>query len=189
MSIIFDEFKAEVPQYDGNNDNGELPRGQRARTRNSPTVQHKACSLSFSATLPPRTRAHSIDISMDARGATIFDEGIEGSFSARLIGYKGLARSKGNPVVVAKRSFKTSTGPLDESWIESPRSTVTLHSGCSGPDGRDIRFDLKNHINAEITDGNESRRGMIIVDSNDIHGLLKFTVRTTPCGGGRMAPK
>lgn len=188
MSIIFDEFRAEVPQYDGNNDNGDLPRGPRARTRNTSTVQHKNCALSFTATLPPGMKVDSLEINMQARGATMFDEGIEGYFASILVGYNGLARSRGNPTIVARRSFRTRTGPLDETWIESPRAIVPLHSGCSGSQGRDIRFDLKNHINAEITDGNTSRRGLITVDSNDISGLLKFTLRTTRCGGGRMAP-
>jgi Domain of unknown function (DUF4360) len=190
MSVIFDEFRAEVPQFDGNNDNEELPRGNRERRRNSATVQHKACALSFTATLPPGTKADALELSLQARGATMFDQGIEGSFSAVLIGFRGLAQHRGNPTVVARRVFRSKSAPIDESWIESPRALVSLQSGCSGPSGRDIRFDLKNHITAEISDDFKNRHGVITVDSNDVNGLLKIELRTTPCfrGGGRMAP-
>jgi hypothetical protein len=188
LSILFDEFRAEVPQYDGNNDNSELPRGPRARSRNTPTVSHKNCALSFSATLPPGTKADTLEINMQARGATMFDQGIEGYFASILVGYNGLARSRGNPTIVARKAFRTRMGPLDESWTESPRATVALQSGCSGSQGRDIRFDLKNHINVETTDGDVNKHGIITVDSNDLNGLLKFTLRTRPCAGGTMAP-
>lgn len=188
ISIIFDEFRAEVPQYDGNNDNNELPRGPRSRTRNTPTVQHKNCSLSFTATLPPGVKADTLEVSLQARGATMFDEGVNGAFSSILVGYNGLARSRGNPTVVASRAFRTRMGPIDLEWIETPKAIIPLHSGCSGAQGKDIRFDLKNHINAEIADGNTSKHGIITVDSNDVNGLLKFTLHTSRCGG-RMTPK
>ncbi len=189
ISILFDEFRAEVPQFDGNNDNGELPRGPGApRGRNTPSLQHRSCSLSFTASLPPGVRAETLEVSLQARGATIFDQGVDGYFSSILVGFNGLARSRGNPTVVARRSFRTRRGPIDESWVETPRAVIPLGSGCSGAQGRDIRFDLKNHIQAEIASGDTGRRGLISVDSNDVNGLLRFTVRTVPCGGGRVAP-
>ncbi len=186
LSILFDEFRAEVPQFDGNNDNAELPRAP--RNRNTPTVQHRSCSLSFTATLPPGTRAETLEVGLQARGATVFDQGIDGYFSSILVGFNGLARSRGNPTVVARRSFRTRTGPIDEAWVEGPRAVIPLGGGCAGAQGRDIRFDLKNHIHAEIADGNTNRRGLITVDSNDVNGFLRFAVRAVPCGGGRMAP-
>lgn len=185
LSILFDEFRVEVPQYDGNNDNADLPRGPRARNRNTPTVSHKNCSLSFTATIPAGMRADSLSIKMQARGATILDQGLEGFFASILIGYNGLAQSRGDPTIVIRKSWRTVRGAVDDSWTQSPEATVPLKSACAGAQSRSIRFDLKNHINAEITDGNIQKRGLITVDSNDVNGLMKFSVNTTPCSGGK----
>lgn len=191
LSILFDEFRAEVPQYDGNNDNSELPRGPRSRNRNTPTVSHKNCALSFTASLPAGVKADSLEINMQARGATFTDQGVQASFSSILVGYNGLARSRGNPTVVAVKNWRGNVS-VSEDWTQSPKSVVALNSACSGGQGRDIRFDLKNHVSAEILDGNLQKTGLITVDSNDVNGLLKFTLRTRPCagphGGGRLAP-
>jgi hypothetical protein len=182
LSILFDEFRAEVPQYDGNNDNGELPRGPRARARNTVTVAHRKCALSFTATLPPGLKADSLEISMQARGATYFDSGIEGTFASILVGYNGLARSRGNPTMMVTKHWRGNK-EVSEDWTETPRQIVPLQSGCSGANGKDIRFDLKNHITAEIIDGNVQRHGLITVDSSDVNGLIKFTVKTSSCRG------
>lgn len=183
LSILFDEFRAEVPQYDGNNDNSELPRGRgNPRDRNTVTVAHRKCALSFTASLPPGVKADSLEISMQARGATYFDQGIEGTFASILVGYNGLARSRGNPTMMITKHWRGNK-EVAEDWTETPRSVIPLQSGCSGANGKDIRFDLKNHITAEITDGNVQKHGLITVDSNDVNGLLKFTVRTSSCRG------
>ncbi len=185
LSVLFDEFRTEVPQYDGNNDNDSLPRGPRARQRNTVTFSHKKCALSFVADLPPGTKADSLEISLEARGATILDPGVEGNFSSILVGYQGIANSRGNPTIIVNKNWRARPTAQDENWIAAPKPLINLNSGCSGANGKSIRFDLKNHITAEITDGNLSRHGMLTVDSNDVTGLLKFTVRTRPCGPPR----
>lgn len=183
LSVLFDEFRAEVPQYDGQNDNDGAP-GRSPRNRNTPSLQHKNCALSFTASLPPGVKADTLEISMQARGATILDQGVEAAFASILVGYNGLARSRGNPTVVVTKKWRGNV-PVDDSWIQTPKSQVPLMSGCSGAQGKDIRFDLKNHITAEISDGSTVKHGLIMVDSNDVNGLLKFTLRTSPCRGLR----
>lgn len=185
LSILFDEFRAEVPQYDGNNDNESVPGRGRPNQRNTVTLAHRKCALSFIADLPPGTKADSLEISLEARGATILDPGVEGSFASILVGYQGIANSRGNPTVIINKHWRSRPNPQDDNWTGVAKPLVNLNSGCSGANGKSIRFDLKNHITAEITDGNLSRHGMLSVDSNDVTGLLKFTVRTRPCGGGR----
>lgn len=185
LSILFDEFRAEVPQYDGNNDNqGTSPRGRRPE-RNSPTLSHKKCALSFIADLPPGTMAESLEITLEARGATILDPGVEGSFASILVGYQGIANSRGNPTVIINKHWRSRPVAQDDNWIATPKPVVNLNSACSGAQGKSIRFDLKNHVQAEITDGNLSRSGILSVDSNDVTGLLKFKVHTRPCGPRR----
>ncbi len=179
LSILFDEFRAQVPDYTQIN----------PRTRAAGTLSHKNCAISFIASLPAGVKADSLEISISARGATMLDQGVEASFAAILVGYSGLARSRGAPTVISAKKWRGLTA-TDESWLETPRALVPLMSGCSGAQGRDIRFDLKNHVIAEITNGNTSKSGLITVDSNDVNGLVKLTLRTSPCGprGVRMAP-
>ncbi len=185
LSVLFDEFRAEVPQYDGINDNDGHPGRGRQNNRNTTTLAHKKCALSFVADLPPGTKADSLEINLEARGATILDPGVEGSFASILVGYQGIANSRGKPTVIINKHWRSRPAPQDDNWTGVAKPMVNLNSGCSGANGKSIRFDLKNHITAEITDGNVSRRGMLTVDSNDVSGLLKFTVRTRPCGPGR----
>ena len=188
LSVLFDKFSAQIPQHDGDNDNHELPRGPRGPVRTTPSVSHRICSLSFTATLPAGTKADSIEITMQSRGAIMFDIGIEGHFMTVLAGIKGLSQLNGNPVVVAKKEFRSWSTPIDRNWTERNRSVVNLNSACSGPQGRNIRFALRNNILVKSTNDSHSSHGLIIVDSTDINGLLKFTLRTRPCGGGRMSP-
>lgn len=173
LSILFDEFRAEVPQY----------------VSGPATRDLKSCALSFTASLPKGMKADSLEITMQARGATILDEGVEGYFTSALVGYNGVARSRGNPTVILTKQWrKRRTATVDESWTESPKPLVQIQSACAGSQGRDIRFDLKNHVLAEITSGDVRRQGMITVDSSDLKGLLKFTLHTSPCSGSRMPP-
>lgn len=185
LSILFDEFRAEVPQFDGNNDNHSMP----GRNRNTTTLNHKNCALSFTASLPQGTKAEALEISLQARGAAMIDQGVEALFAAILVGYNGLSRSGGRPQIIAQKHWRALSGPVDEEYTISPVTTVRLNSGCAMGQNRGIRFDLKNHVRAEITDGNTSKHGLITLDSADMKGLLKFTLRTRPCGGGRMGPR
>lgn len=169
LSVLFDEFRAEVP------------------TPEDQAISHKNCNLSFVASIPAGMRADALEIALDARGATMLDQGVEGNFVAVLVGYSGLARSRGNPTVIAAKKWRGNKA-IDESWIESPKKLVPLTSGCSGAQGKDIKIDIKNHVTAEITGRDLRKMGMISVDSNDVNGLLKLTLKTSPCGGrARMA--
>jgi len=191
LSVLFDEFRAEVPQFDGNNDNTNdevPPRGPRARNRNTPTLSFKNCALSFTTDLPPGSRAEALEINLQARGATLFDPEVEGFFTAVLVGHNGLSRSRGQPTIVIQKHWRAGVSGVEDNWTASPRAVVPLHSGCSGSQGRTIRFDMKNSIKAEIITQNQNRHGLISVDSADMTGLLKFTLRIRPCGGDKLSP-
>ncbi len=180
LSILFDEFRAEVPDY-----NQPAPRGRQVEASKS----LKSCALSFTASLPAGIKVDTLEISLQARGATILDRGVEAAFAAVLVGYNGLARSRPGTTVIAAKKWR-GLADTDESWMETPRTSVPLMSGCSGAQGKDIRFDLKNHVLLEITDRNLQKHGIITVDSNDLNGMLKLTLKTSPCGGrgARLTP-
>lgn len=161
LSVLFDEFRAEVPE-------------------NGLAKSTKNCSLSFTASIPAGMKADALEISLQARGATILDKGVEATFAAILVGYSGLARSRGNPTVVSTKKWRGLVA-TDDSWTQTPKTSVPLMSACAGAAAKDIRIDVKNHVIAEISNGDLSKSGMITLDSNDVNGLLKFTLKTSPC--------
>jgi len=194
FSVLFDEFRVEVPQYDGINDNTETRRGGIIVNRNTPSIAYKACHLSFSANIPEGTMADSLEITLTARGATYFDQGIEGFFASILVGYEGLSRSRGRPTIVIQKHWRSVRSEVDDNWTAQPVAIVPLGSSCATSGARSIRFDLKNHINVEIPNNDLTKSGLISIDSADAAGLLKFKVRTRRCGstsspaGRRLAP-
>ncbi len=174
LSVLFDEFRAEVPDYQS-----APPRG---RMGGGPTHSLKSCALSFTASIPAGMKVDTLEISLQARGATILDQGVSAAFVSMLVGYNGLARSRAANTLVAAKKWR-GLGETNDSWTETPTAQIALQSGCSGANVKDIRFDLKNHVIAEILDGNLQKHGMITLDSNDVNGMLKFTLRTSPCRG------
>jgi hypothetical protein len=182
FSVLFDEFRAEVPQYDGINDNADSG-GRRRATQNTASLSYKKCQLSFQASLPPGTAADTLQVELQARGATMIDQGVEGFFASILVGYSGLSNSRGSPTMVIQKHWRGIRGPVDNSWSAAPVSTVALRSACATATNNSVRFDLKNHIQAEIPSGDLKKSGLITVDSADARGLLKFTLTTSPCRG------
>lgn len=183
FSVLFDEFRVQVPQYDGINDNNETTRAGMPANRNTQSLQHKACALSFSAILPEGVMAESLEISLAARGATMLDQGLQGFFASILVGYDGLSRSRGRPTIVIQKHWRRLLNAVDENWTATPSAIIPLNSGCSRGVQKSIRFDLKNHINAEIPTNDLTKSGIISVDSVDGSGLLRFRLRTRRCGG------
>lgn len=182
FSVLFDEFRAEVPQYDGNNDNASTTLGNRQRaTSNSASLSYKKCQLSFNAIIPVGTMADTLQVELQARGATIIDQGVEGFFASILVGYSGLSSRRGSPTMVIQKHWRGMRGPVDDNWSASPISTIPIRSACATSANRSVRFDLKNHVQAEIPNGDLKKSGLITIDSADARGLLKFTLTTTAC--------
>ena len=63
MSLLFDQFMAEVPQYDNDNDNdevsGENPRRGR---RDNVRLDHKVCKIIINASISPGEIVESLDV-------------------------------------------------------------------------------------------------------------------------------
>ncbi len=182
FSVLFDEFRAEVPQYDGNNDNASTTLSNRQRaTANTASLSYKNCQLSFTAIIPIGSQADTLQIELQARGATIIDQGVEGFFASILVGYSGLSSRRGSPTMVIQKHWRGMRGPVDDNWSASPISTIPIRSACATSANRSVRFDLKNHVQAEIPNGDLKKSGLITIDSADARGLLKFTLTTAAC--------
>ncbi len=185
MSILFDEFSVQVPNRERPIPAPPVPgRGPSYRppqSSHSIFENHKICNISFTTVLPPGQMATGINISVDARGSTILDEGVSAYFSTILVGHRGLANSVGPQAKVIEKKFWNSRAPVSDDWITETKATVPLKSNCSTNANKTIKFELKNHLNAKITDNLETRSGLVTVDSSDSRGMLTFTLTTAPC--------
>ncbi|HXH31288.1 MAG TPA: DUF4360 domain-containing protein [Bacteriovoracaceae bacterium] len=193
LSILFDEFRIEVPHTETASGGRTIPGRRRGEHQSPPHINQKKCNLVFTAAIPLGSKVESLEISLQARGATILDPGIRGQFTTLLLGYDGLARSNGKITPVIQKLWNSSAGAVDDSWNASPVMNIPLNSGCSAGAGKTISFQLRNDMNAEILDQDLTRHGLITVDSADMSGMLKFTLRTRPCGnphtGGNLPPR
>lgn len=184
LSVLFDEFRISLPEDGGVAAPGPIPgRGRAPRRRAGSSM--KDCSLRFSADLPVGVRVEAVEISLQARGSTILDPGIQASFASMLVGYNGLAQMRGRVIPIIQKEWNSAYSPIQDDWTASPSAVVPLNSGCARHGGRSINLDMKNYLTANIVSGDFQQQGLITVDSADMTGLLKISLRLKPCGGAR----
>jgi hypothetical protein len=183
MSLLFDEFRVEVPNYESAPapSTGRGPRYNPPGANASIYEAHKTCSIAFTTTLPAGRMATSISISLQARGNTMTDAGIQSYFSTILVGHRGLANSVGPQVKVVEKKIWMGRTEVGEDWTTDTNVTVPLRSSCASSSNRSIKFELKNHLEAKIKTNDITKSGIVTVDSNDARGLLTFTLSTAPC--------
>ena len=189
-SILFDQFMAQVPQYDGDNDNHQVTNNRLRRTSNDPRIQHKACNLAFSVDIPAGQMVEALEVSIYNRGSTILDAGTRAALSTIFVGHQGmrnLSRGIKPQATVLERKIwgamrERNHVDVFDDWVSEPVHTVPIHSACSqGNADKRIRFELKNHLEVEIMNNDLNTNGMIVMDSSDVTGSLKFRVITKPC--------
>jgi hypothetical protein len=192
MSLLFDEWRVEVPNYQVppiRSVPGRGPNYRPQRSEASEFVSHKTCNITFLTTLPVGAMATGIEISVQARGNTMIDQGINAYFSTILVGHRGLANSsEPQAKVIDKRMWISQRTTVEEDWITNPIVAIPLNSGCASPSNRQIKFELKNHLEARIVGNDLRKAGIVTIDSHDSSGVLSFSLKTQNCGG-RLAPK
>ena len=183
LSVLFDSFQLQVPQYDGNNDNDQInPR--LPRRRGDHALHHRHCNLAISVDLPAGQAIEAIELSTYHRGATILDEGVTATFTTSFNGQRGLGLGAARSRILVRKLWggARAAGPVNEDWISNPVMQIPVGSGCANARDRRVNFDLRSHITAEILNGDLTRSGLVTVDSADINGSLKLRVITRPCG-------
>ena len=181
LSVIFDEFRVEVPEHTPPTHTGPFPRAPRTR----PTRAMRDCQLRFTVDLPFGHKVEALEVTVQARGATILDPEIFATFTSILVGYTGLAQQRRNPTPIIQKSWSPNPAGVQDEWVSMPTAQIGINSGCASARGRSVTFDLKNHLSAEIITGNLSRQGIVSVDSADASGMLRFRVLTSRCLGAR----
>lgn len=190
MSILFDEFYTEIPQYDQNNDNDDVldrVRGGRI-SKSSATVSNKNCLLKLVSTLKEGHKVDSLEILIDSRGATTMDPGVLGRFMTQLESYSGLAsyRSRsGRDHLVGRKMWRPTTDGTDEDWTISSSITVPVNSKCALRNDHQIDFKLKSHMILMNRTGDKDLSGYMALDTTDINSGLKLKVNISSCRGSR----
>ena len=182
LSLLFDEFRVEVPNYESTPiPSGRGPNYHPPGANASIYEAQKNCNISFTTTLPAGRLATAIAISLQARGNTMTDAGVQSYFTTILVGHRGLANSVGPQVKVVEKKMWMGRTAVGEDWVTNTNVSVPLKSTCSSSTNKAIKFELKNHLMAKIQTNDATKSGIVTVDSNDARGMLTFTLSTTPC--------
>lgn len=184
LSLLFDEYRVEVPNYESAPTpptTGRGPRYQPPGTNASIYESNKTCNIVFNTTLPAGRMATAINISLQARGNTMLDSGIQAYFSTILVGHRGLANSVGPQAKVVEKKMWSGRAEVGEDWVTDTNVSVPLKSSCASAVNKSIKFELKNHLEAKILRNDLTKSGIVTVDSSDARGMLTFTLSTAPC--------
>ena len=187
VSIIFDEFSVEVPQYNGDNDNGEITNmNVRTISRFNERIAHKICNIVVNVVIPANYKVDSLESVIDFRGFTSLGNNGETSFTTQMVEWMGFTDVNRQLTLLEQKIFNN--GPLDESWIIAKTHSHPIRSRCSNERDRSFKIVLRNVLLAKINkigDIGNSFASMF-VDSADIAGKLSVKINTSPCEARRI---
>lgn len=199
LTILFDEFMAEVPQYDGENDNDEDE--DQPASRFDQKRSHKICKINLTAKIPEGHKVDSVDVSVDFRGATSVEQGSTAMFRSMLMNWNGMGRTRmdhnqgngrgrgrGGVGRAAKGQLiahKMWMRPIDEDWTISKTLNIPTRTGCSAHGDKELKLSMRNIVAASMGRriDPESTSALIMMDSADLAGKLKIKINSSPCGG------
>lgn len=183
MTLLFDEFLAEVPQFNGDNDNDQDDE-EGPFDKGDARVSHKVCNIILKGQLPIGYKVKALEFQSDFRGAVIVEKGSRAVFKGQLLSFQG---PNGNGRQKKYQLFnKTWSKPgVDKEFALSKSVTIPVKSNCSKKKQKKVHIKLRNIIKAKMNkrvDPNESF-AFISLDTQDVLGNLKIKLHTRPCGG------
>jgi hypothetical protein len=192
VSILFDNFFIELPQYDGENENDSLsPMFLRRLNKNDPRISHKLCQIEIESKIPQGYMVESVSISIDFRGSTNLEAGSIASFRSFFKKWAGPRNQRKSLSPVAKKLWNQS--PLFEDWTISEHKTFPTRSSCMVTQNGTVSFSLQNIILGRIKDNVaiDDSFALVAMDSADFTGSMELKVHIKPCGrrGVRPTPR
>jgi len=194
ISFLFDDFKVEVPNRLGNNDNDDADDQDNStpESKLNEKLDHKVCNIILNTNLKSDEQVSHLEFDLDFRGFTAMEKGAMARFRARLLSWNGPERAqrKGAQQIAAK-IWEGSA--IDENWTVTQKVNLPVNSPCSKKDDRNFRLNLKLILQARIQKqfSVDSTFATVTMDSSDLVGQLKMKVVTKKCaprgpnGGGR----
>jgi len=192
VSILFDEMRVELPQYSQDNDNDVITDENPSRgRRDDPYFAHKTCAIDIDATIAEGQQVDSVEVSIDFRGMSFLDQGVQALFHSQFLEFKGpRAQSRRAKDMVARKVWRN--GGADEDWFIQSSKVLDIKSECAFRGDLRAHFSLLNIIKAQIQPQyrNNNVTGLVSLDSADLKAALKVKVNTSPCrGNGRSNPR
>ncbi len=183
LSLLFDEMNAQVPQFDGDNENNEIDFDQRiGQSRFNKNLARKVCNIIIKANIPKGMYLESVYFKGDFRGFTGIEKGAKALFDARMISWEGMARKTQRVKTSIVRKVWRS-GEFFEDWGLRGEKVIPIASNCSRGNKRNIKLILKNIIKLQIKDDfiNRGVHAEIGLDSGDLMGHLALTPKLAKC--------
>ena len=166
ISILFDRFSAEVPNYESSNIK----------------LNQKRCYIEVAGKIPMYEKITSLEVVIDFRGTTIAEPGTQVRFDSKLHQWKG---SHLRPVRQAQiLEQKLWNSGSDDLWTISKQISIPVHSDCSGRHTRGFKFALNNLLEAKIQSNvaPEGAFALGVMDSADVGPQMKVIMKTKKCG-------
>lgn len=178
VSILFDRFAVEVPQYNGQNDNRDVMTGA-----NNEKMDHKVCHIEIAANIPVGQKIDALDTTIDFRGSANMELGTQAQFRSMLIQWRGMRKFDSTPRLIDQQQW---FGGASTEWTSSRTLSVPVQGNCAVANDRQVSVTLRNLLTATIDEGVDPHNtsALVTVDSSDMRGALRFSLRTSSCSYG-----
>lgn len=178
LSILFDDFSVEVPQFDGDNDND-------GGANFDENLDHKKCFITINTDVPVGEMIESVTFDFDIRGSAYIEDNAFIRFMALLTEWRGNSKNfKDNRggKLIAKQNWHALN--MEEEWTISRSVEIPVRTGCQRNRNK-VQFKMENRLMAFINKRRGGGDGFAFstIDSQDMGGKLNFRVNTRPCNG------
>ncbi|MCP4915227.1 MAG: DUF4360 domain-containing protein [Oligoflexia bacterium] len=185
VSVLFSDMVAELPQFDGDNENDmEGPENRFAGSRHDSSLVHKVCNIEIEADVSEGQFIESVSLDADFRGATYKDYGTKALFSSYLVEVLGETEfSHRTKNLIGRKVWRE--GTVEEDWTISESKEVPVKSKCKAQARHKVKFKLQNIVKGMISVPyrNTDTSLFMSLDSADLAGMLKLKVNLAQCRG------
>jgi len=184
ISFLFDEFKVEVPNRLGDNDNDDADDedNRTPESKLNERLDHKVCNIILNTNLKSDEQVSHLEFDLDFRGFTGLEKGSMARFRARLLGWNGPERAQRKGAQqIASKIWEGSS--VNENWTVTQKVNLPVNSPCSRREDRIFKMNLKTILQARILKNQsvDSTFATLTMDSSDVVGHLKMKVVTKKC--------
>jgi hypothetical protein len=184
ISFLFDDFRAEVPNKVGENDNDDNdPEDHKTPdSKINQKLDHKMCDIILNANIKPGEQISHLEFSVDFRGSANLDKGAIARFRAKLSNWKGPNHSERKEAnEIANKEWKGNS--ISEDWTISKVVNVPINSPCSRREDKALQLGIKTILQARILNEVplDSTFAQVSLDSTDMKGHMRIKVVTKRC--------
>jgi hypothetical protein len=191
VSILFDDFFAEIPNFLGDNDNDQVDRedNPRGSSKKNRILDHKVCNIVLKTRLKEEEAVKAIVVDVDFRGNTLLEKGTAAVFRGKFVSVSGPKRSRHK----VKKKFLNRVwkgDDIDDDWTIRESIRIPIKGACARKNDKRFKLVLRTILQARNKKRqNPDLSALITLDTSDITSSgLKFKILTKKCrrnGNGR----